>query len=69
VVKLTRTLMIIPVTFILALRQSKKERDAGGSFTLRKTFPWFVAAFLLGFCCSFAVVLVSLLLQTVIRMV
>jgi uncharacterized integral membrane protein (TIGR00698 family) len=121
VVKLTRTLMIIPVTFILALRQSKKERDAGESFILRKAFPWFAAAFLLacilntsgiipagmtefwgtmgkfciviamaavglstnlkelvlhgkkpvllGFCCSFAVVIVSLLLQTVIRMV
>ena len=47
VVKLTRTLMLIPVTFILALCQSKKERSAGGDFALGKSFPWFVIAFLL----------------------
>ena len=45
VVKLTRTLMIIPITFALALRQSKLTQD-GGKFSLRKIFPWFVAGFL-----------------------
>ncbi|MFA7216314.1 MAG: putative sulfate exporter family transporter, partial [Bacillota bacterium] len=46
VVKLTRTLMIIPVTFILALRQSNREQTKGTGFNVLKTFPWFVAAFL-----------------------
>jgi len=121
VVKLTRTLMIIPVTFILALRQSKKEHNPGGDFALGRSFPWFVAAFLLacvlntsgiipaemaaswgdlgkfciviamvaiglstnlkelvlhgkkpillGFCCSSAVVLVSLILQKLLGIV
>ncbi|MCL2853348.1 MAG: YeiH family protein [Defluviitaleaceae bacterium] len=45
VVKLTRTLLIIPITFALALRQSKLTQEGGG-FSLRKTFPWFVAGFL-----------------------
>lgn len=121
VVKLTRTLMIIPTTFVLALRQSKKERSSSGNLSLGKSFPWFVVAFLLacflntsgiipagmtafwgtlgkfciviamaaiglstnlkelilygkkpiflGFCCSFAVILVSLVLQTLLGMV
>jgi len=44
VVKLTRTLMIIPITLILAVIQTKKSgKDSG--FSLRKIFPWFVAAF------------------------
>ena len=46
VVKLTRTLMIIPAAFILALKQAKKEGGKGG-FKMGKVFPWFVAAFLL----------------------
>ena len=46
VVKLTRTLMIIPMAFILAFRQAKKEGGQGG-FKLSKVFPWFVAGFLL----------------------
>jgi len=46
VVKLTRTLMIIPIVFILTLRQAKKEGGQGG-FKLSKIFPWFVVAFLL----------------------
>ena len=44
VVKLTRTLMIIPVTFILAILQAKKAGKEAG-FSLGKIFPWFVAAF------------------------
>ncbi|MCL2496165.1 MAG: YeiH family protein [Clostridiales bacterium] len=46
VVKLTRTLMIIPAAFILALYQAKKE-GGPGNFHVLKVFPWFVAAFLI----------------------
>jgi uncharacterized integral membrane protein (TIGR00698 family) len=44
IVKLTRTLMIIPITFALAILQAKKADTAGG-FQIGKVFPWFVAAF------------------------
>jgi len=48
VVKLTRTLMIIPVACALALLQVRKDRAArsgNSGFSLAQTFPWFVAAF------------------------
>lgn len=45
IVKLTRTLMIIPITMFLALYTSKKaSKDAG--FSVAKIFPWFVLGFL-----------------------
>ena len=45
IVKLTRTLMIIPVTLFLGFAVNKKSiRD--GSFRLGKIFPWFVLGFL-----------------------
>jgi len=44
VVKLTRALMILPVTFILAMMQTKKA-DKSEGFSLLKIFPWFVVAF------------------------
>ena len=44
VVKLTRTLMIIPATFILALYQTKKEKNRD-KFRIIKVFPWFVLGF------------------------
>ena len=48
IVKLTRTLAIIPITFILAIYRSKKEKNqAGSSFQISKIFPWFVLFFLL----------------------
>ena len=48
IVKLTRTLAIIPITFILAIYRSKKEKIAsGGAFKISKIFPWFVLFFLL----------------------
>ena len=47
VVKLTRTLMIIPMAFVMAFRQAKKEGGEGSRFSLLKVFPWFVAAFFL----------------------
>ena len=45
VVKLTRTLMIIPIAFFMAFRQAKKDGVHGG-FSMGKVFPWFVTAFL-----------------------
>ncbi len=57
IVKLTRTLAIIPITFVLAIyisRQKIKEIKAKGeseeelkNFSLRKIFPWFIIFFLL----------------------
>ncbi|MCL2420476.1 MAG: YeiH family protein [Defluviitaleaceae bacterium] len=44
VVKLTRTLLIIPITFVLAIRQSKLDKNKE-KFNLRRIFPWFVAGF------------------------
>ena len=45
VVKLTRTLMIIPAALILALYQTKKEGGAA-HVSIIKIFPWFVVGFL-----------------------
>lgn len=42
-VKMTRTLAIIPITVVLALVRGSK---SGGSVSLAKIFPWFVALFL-----------------------
>lgn len=47
VVKLTRTLMIIPISLIIALITAKKEGANSGSYSIMKTFPWFVVGFLL----------------------
>lgn len=48
IVKLTRTLAIIPITFVLAIYTAKKEKDKGSSknFSLVKIFPWFIIYFL-----------------------
>ena len=48
IVKMTRTLTIIPITLILALWRGKKEKDSSGSaFSLKKSFPFFVLFFVL----------------------
>ena len=50
IVKLTRTLLIIPVTLVLAVwtaRKAQKNGTSGGSFSIVKIFPWFVIGFLL----------------------
>lgn len=44
IVKLTRTLMIVPVTLVLALFTSRKKTEGGG-YALAKIFPWFVLGF------------------------
>jgi uncharacterized integral membrane protein (TIGR00698 family) len=46
VVKLTRTIMIIPVTLIIALTRPGT-REKGRGVNILKAFPWFVLAFLL----------------------
>jgi uncharacterized integral membrane protein (TIGR00698 family) len=49
IVKLTRTLMIVPITFVLALFTSRKSTTGigGSSFHFVKVFPWFIAGFVL----------------------
>ncbi len=47
IVKLTRTLMIVPVTLVLAFYTSKKEAGKQkGSYSIIKIFPWFVLGFI-----------------------
>ena len=49
IVKMTRTLAIIPITLVLALRRARKAGEAadGARVDLKKIFPWFVLLFLL----------------------
>lgn len=49
IVKLTRTLAIIPITFVLALYTARKEKDKDttSNFSLMQIFPWFIIYFLL----------------------
>lgn len=47
IVKLTRTLMIVPVTLVLAIYTSRHTvGTAKGSYSLIKIFPWFVLGFI-----------------------
>lgn len=46
IVKLTRTLMIIPVTFILSLYMMRQSSE-GSKFSFSKAFPWFVIGFVI----------------------
>ena len=46
IVKLTRTLMIVPVTLVLAVYTSKRETgNKSGKYNIVKIFPWFVLGF------------------------
>ncbi len=51
IVKLTRTLAIIPITLVLAMWQMRKAKkggtQAGGTFSLKKIFPFFILFFVL----------------------
>lgn len=48
IVKLTRTLAIIPITMFLALYRAKKEQNgSGNTLNMAKIFPFFVLFFLL----------------------
>ena len=49
IVKLTRTLMIIPITLVLAVymtRKAKKGLGESGEYSIKKIFPWFIIGFL-----------------------
>lgn len=47
-VKLTRTLAIIPITLVLALIRTKKEKNAeNGKVDMKKIFPFFILYFVL----------------------
>lgn len=46
IVKLTRTLMIIPVTLVLALHTAKRDSHTDGAkYQIAEIFPWFVLGF------------------------
>lgn len=46
IVKLTRTLMIIPVTLALAIYTARKTKgDISRAYSLKKIFPWFILGF------------------------
>lgn len=52
IVKLTRTLMIVPITFFLAIYTARKTKQIdieidGNEFSIIKVFPWFVIGFVL----------------------
>lgn len=48
IVKMTRTLAIIPITLALAVYRGRKEKKTeGSSFSLKKCFPFFVLFFVL----------------------
>ncbi len=48
IVKLTRTLMIVPVTLVLAIYTGRKEAgNSKGGYSIIKIFPWFVLGFIL----------------------
>lgn len=48
IVKLTRTLAIIPITLVLAFWQARKQSsNASGKFSIRKIFPFFIIYFVL----------------------
>lgn len=46
IVKLTRSLMIVPITLALALIYARSGSNTGGNFSFVKVFPWFVVGFL-----------------------
>jgi uncharacterized integral membrane protein (TIGR00698 family) len=47
IVKLTRTLMIVPIALVLALYTANKLKGKGtGDFNFAKVFPWFVLFFI-----------------------
>ncbi|MCK8060165.1 MULTISPECIES: YeiH family protein [unclassified Fusibacter] len=46
IVKLTRTLMIVPITLFLAVKTSKEAAKTSGDFKFASVFPWFVIGFI-----------------------
>lgn len=50
IVKLTRTLMIVPITLVLAIFTSRKNASKG-DYKIAKIFPWFVLGFIAASVC------------------
>lgn len=46
IVKLTRTLAIIPITLFLSYKQTKSKQDGSHQFSIKKAFPQFIFYFL-----------------------
>lgn len=47
IVKMTRTLSIIPITLVLALHRTKKEMGSESKVSIKKIFPYFILFFVL----------------------
>jgi len=47
IVKLTRTLMIVPITLVLAFYMSGSKKRGASNYSFVKIFPWFVLGFLM----------------------
>ena len=47
IVKMTRTMAIIPITLALAVYRTKKEADSSSKVNIRKIFPYFILFFVL----------------------
>lgn len=45
IVKLTRTLMIIPITLALAVWVSRRNKSQGLEYNFKSVFPWFILGF------------------------
>ncbi len=70
VVKLTRTLMIVPITLALAIYTTKKNQSTpdGSTFKFSKVFPWFVIGFLLAAVLNTALELPSNVSHSLVQM-
>ena len=52
IVKLTRTLLIVPIALVLALRSARRAKTFGtGNFSFTKVFPWFILLFVAAVLC------------------
>ncbi len=47
IVKLTRTLAIIPITLVLGILQARKKKDGTSTFSFKRAFPMFILFFVL----------------------
>lgn len=63
VVKLTRSLMIVPVTLVLALMYARINDNGKTNFQFARVFPWFIVGFLVASLISTAGILPVSLLQ------
>jgi uncharacterized integral membrane protein (TIGR00698 family) len=63
IVKLTRTLMIVPITIALSMFTSR-ENQRTGAFSIAKIFPWFILGFIVASIINTIGVIPSSLSQT-----